>query len=69
MDRDRIIKGLFWLLFMVFSIMLSAIFLFAGFYNVRFDNYTILILGILLIPLIFFCAYKGFKLIIESIFY
>ena len=47
----------------------SLISLNAGFNNLRkADDYTLLVIGLLLIPAIFFFAYKGFKLILESIF-
>jgi len=34
----------------------------------RHGSYTVLIIGLILIPAIFFCAYKGFKLILDTIF-
>jgi len=34
----------------------------------RQGSYTVLIIGLVLIPVIFFCAYKGFKLILDAIF-
>ena len=58
-----------WLSGFSLSIILSAITLYAGFNNVRkADDYTVLIIGLLLIPAIFFFAYKGFKLILDAIF-
>jgi len=69
MDKEKLVKGGVWLSGFSLSIILSAITLYAGFNNVRkADDYTILIIGLLLIPAIFFFAYKGFKLILDAIF-
>jgi hypothetical protein len=69
MDKEKLVKGGMWLSGFSLSIILSAITLYAGFNNVRkADDYTILIIGLLLIPAIFFFAYKGFKLILDAIF-
>ena len=68
MDKEKLIKGGMWLSGFSLSIMLSAMSLFAGFNNIRFGNYTMLIIGLLLIPAIFFFAYKGFGLILNAIF-
>ena len=69
MDKEKIIEGVMWLSGFSLSIILSAITLYAGFNNVRkADDYTVLIIGLLLIPAMFFLAYKGFKLILDAIF-
>ena len=69
MDKEKLVKGGLWLSGFSLSIILSAITLYAGFNNVRkADDYTVLIIGLLLIPAIFFFAYKGFKLILDAIF-
>jgi hypothetical protein len=68
MDKEKLIKGGMWLSGFSLSIMLSAMSLFAGFNNIRFGSYTMLIIGLLLIPAIFFFAYKGFGLILSAIF-
>ena len=69
MDKEKLIKGGVWISGFSLSIILSAITLYAGFNNVRkADDYTVLIIGLLLIPAIFFFAYKGFKLILDAIF-
>ena len=68
MDKEKLIKGVMWLSGFSLSIMLSAMSLFAGFNNIRFGSYTLLIIGLLLIPAIFFFAYKGFGLILNAIF-
>ena len=69
MNKEKIIKGVMWLSLAVLSIILSAIFLFAGFHNITYNDYTLIILSSVTIPLIFFFAYKGFKLILDAIFY
>ncbi|MDB9809176.1 DUF6095 family protein [Flavobacteriales bacterium] len=69
MDKEKLVKGGMWLSGFSLSIVLSAFTLYAGFNNVRkADDYTVLIIGLLLIPAIFFFAYKGFKLILDAIF-
>ena len=69
MDKDKLIKGGIWLSGFSMSIMISAFAIFIGFNNVnKHDDYTILILGLLLLPLVFYCAYRGFKLVLEAIF-
>lgn len=68
MDKEKLIKGVMWLSGFSLSIMLSAMSLFAGFNNMRFGSYNMLIIGLLLIPAIFFFAYKGFGLILNAIF-
>ena len=68
MDKEKLIKAGMWLCGFSLSIMLSAMSLFVGFNNIRYGSYTMLIIGLLLIPAIFFFAYKGFKLILDSIF-
>ena len=68
MDKEKLIKAALWLSAFSLSIFLSATFLFAGFHNMKLGNYTLLIIGLLLIPAIYFFAYKGFSLILEAIF-
>ena len=69
MDKDKLIKGGIWLSGFSMSIMISAFSIFIGFNNVnKQDDYTILMLGLLLLPLVFYCAYRGFKLVLEAIF-
>ena len=68
MDKEKIIEGVIWLSGFSILIILSSITLFAGFNNMRQGSYTVLIIGLILIPAIFFCAYKGFKLILDTIF-
>ena len=68
MNKEKLIKGGMWLSGFSICIIFSAISLFIGFNNQRHGDYTILIIGISLLPLIFYCAYKGFKLILDAIF-
>lgn len=68
MDKEKLIKGVLWLSGFSLSIIMSATSLFAGFHNMQFGNYTLLIIGLLFIPAIYFFAYKGFGLILEAIF-
>ena len=69
MDKDRLVKGFIWLSGFSITIFLSAISIFIGFNNLRkADEYIFLIIGLLLIPIIFFFAYKGFGFILDAIF-
>ena len=68
MDKEKLIKGGMWLSGFSISIIFSALALFIGFNNQRYGDNTILIIGILLLPLVFYCAYKGFKLVLDAIF-
>ena len=68
MDKEKLIQGGLWLCGFSTSIMISAIALFIGFNNQRHGDNTILIVGFLLLPLVFYCAYKAFKLILDAIF-
>jgi hypothetical protein len=68
MNKEKLIKGVMWLSGFSLSIVFSAMSLYAGFNNMQYGNYTMLVIGLLLIPLIFFFAYKGFKLILDSVF-
>ena len=68
MDKEKLIKGGMWLSGFSISIILSAMGIFIGFNNQRHGDSTILIIGISLLPVVFFFAYKGFKLILDAIF-
>ena len=68
MDKEKLIKGGLWLSGFSSCIIFSAMSLFIGFNNQRHGDYTVLIIGILLLPVVFYCAYKGFKLILDAIF-
>ena len=68
MDKEKLIKGGMWLSGFSLSIIFSALSLYIGFNNQRHGDSTILIIGVLLLIPVFYCAYKGFKLILGSIF-
>ena len=69
MDKEKLVKGGMWLSGFSISIILTAICFHIGFNNERkADDWTFIIIGLLLVPIIFFFAYKGFKLILDSIF-
>ena len=68
MDKEKLIKGGIWLSGFSISIILAALALFIGFNNQIHGDNTILIIGLVLLPIVFFCAYKGFKLILDAIF-
>ena len=68
MDKEKLIKGGIWLSGFSISIILAALALFIGFNNQRQGDNTILIIGLMLLPIVFFCAYKGFKLVLDAIF-
>ena len=69
MDKEKLIKGGMWLSGFAISILFSAVSLHIGFNNKeKADDWTFIIIGSLLVPIIFFFAYKGFKLILDSIF-
>ena len=68
MDKEKLIKGGIWLSGFSLSIIFSALALYIGFNNQRHGDNTILIIGISLLPVVFFCAYKGFKLVLDAIF-
>ncbi len=61
MDKAKLIKGLIWLSVTSLTILLDATLLYIGFNNMEHGSYTILILGVILLPLIFYCAFKGIK--------
>ena len=67
-DKDKFIKGLLWFSGFSISIFICATFLYAGFHNLKYGSYTILIIGLLFLPIIFFCAYKAIKTVLSAIF-
>ena len=68
MDKEKLIRGGMWLSGFSVSIILAALALFIGFNNQRHGDNTILILGMSLLPVVFYCAYKGLKLVLNAIF-
>ena len=69
MDKEKLIKGLIWLSATSLTILVDANLLYIGFNNVEHGSYTIIVIAILFLPFIFFCAYKGIKNILAAIFY
>ena len=69
MDKEKLIKGLIWLSATSLTILVDANLLYIGFNNVEQGSYTIIVIAILFLPFIFFCAYKGIKNILAAIFY
>ncbi|MGY8979389.1 MAG: DUF6095 family protein [Flavobacteriales bacterium] len=67
-DKNKIIKGAMWLSLTALVIALDASMLFIGFNNMRKDSYTVIIIAITLLPVLFFCAYKGLKNVLDAIF-
>ena len=68
MDKEKLIKGGIWISGFSLGIISSALSLFIGFNNQRHGDYTVLIIGVLLLLPVFYCAYKGCKLILDAIF-
>jgi|TARA_B100001964_G_scaffold191223_1_gene213521 hypothetical protein len=69
MNKDKLIKGIIWLSITSLMILLDATLLYIGFNNMEYESYTILILGVILLPLIFFFAFKGIRNTLDAIFY
>ena len=68
MDKDKLIKALLWLSAFSLSVIISALSFYIGFNNHRHGDNTILIIGFFLLPIVFFCAYRGIKLVLDIIF-
>ena len=68
MDKEKLIEGSLWLSGFSLSVILVSQLLLLGWNNHDKGNSTILVIGILLLPVIFYCAYKGLKLILDTIF-
>ena len=68
MNKEKIIRSIVWISSSSLLILLCSIGLFIGFNNNRYGDPAILIIAFLLLPFVFYCAYKGIKLIIEVIF-
>tara|TARA_B100000902_G_scaffold385304_1_gene426499 strand:+ start:89 stop:298 length:210 start_codon:yes stop_codon:yes gene_type:complete len=68
MDKEKFIKGGIWISVFLISIILASLALYIGFNNQRHGDNTILIIAFMLLPIVFYCAYMGFKLIFQSIF-
>ena len=68
MDKDKLVKAGMWLSVTVLLIALDANLLMLGFNHERHGSYTVIIIALCLLPLLFFCAYKGIKFLLEAIF-
>ena len=68
MNKEKLITAGIWISIFSILVFLSAISLYAGSNNARHGNYLLFSVGVFLIPFIFLCAYKGIKMILESIF-
>jgi hypothetical protein len=68
MLKNKVLKMSIWLSAFGSLIVLCALFIYIGFNNYRHGNSILLIIGFLLLPLIYFSAYKGFKLLLEILF-
>ena len=68
MDKQKLVKAGMWLSVTVFIIAIDANLLYIGFNNLRQDSYTVIVIALCLLPVLFFCAYKGIKYLLESIF-
>tara|TARA_B100000900_G_scaffold141006_1_gene119468 strand:+ start:554 stop:766 length:213 start_codon:yes stop_codon:yes gene_type:complete len=68
MDKDKLIKAGMWLSATFVTIGIDAILFFTGFKLEREGKYLLLIVAFCLLPFLFFCAYKGMKYLLESIF-
>ena len=68
MDKEQLIKGGMWLSGFSLSIIFTVLAFNIGFHNEEHSDYTISIIGYLLLIPVFYCAYKGLKLILDSIF-
>ena len=69
MNKQKLLQGLIWLSLTSLSILIDAAFFHIGFNNVEHGSYTIIIFAVIILPFVFFCAYKGFRNLLEAIFY
>ena len=68
MDKQKLVKAGMWLSVTVLIIAIDANLLFIGFNNLRQDSYTVIVIALCLLPVLFLCAYKEIKYLLESIF-
>jgi len=61
MNKEKLIQAGLWLCGFSSSVVLCAILIAHG-------NNIGLILGIALLPFLFYCAYKGFSLVLDAVF-
>ena len=68
MDKQKLLKAGMWMSVTVLLIALDANLFMLGFNHERHGSYTVIIIALCLLPLLFFCAFKGIKYLLESIF-
>ena len=69
MNKEKLLKAGMWLSTTVLIIAIDANLLMAGFNLEKRDgDNTVLILAVCLLPVLFFCAYKGIKFLLDAIF-
>ena len=69
MDKEKLLKAGMWLSTTVLIIAIDANLLMAGFNLEKIDgDNTVLIIAVCLLPVLFFCAYKGIKSLLDAIF-
>ena len=69
MDKEKLLKAGMWLSTTVLIIAIDANLLMAGFKLEKRDgDNTVLIIAVCLLPVLFFCAYKGIKSLLDAIF-
>ena len=70
MDKEKLLKAGMWLSTTVLIIAIDANLLMAGFNLEKRDgDNTVLIIAVCLLPVLFFCAYKGIKSLLDAIFF
>ena len=68
MDKEKLLKAGMWLSVTVLIIAVDANLLFLGFNHLRHDSCVVIIIAVCLLPVLFFCAYKGIKSLLDAIF-
>ena len=69
MNKEKLLKAGMWLSTTVLIIAIDANLLMAGFNLEKRDgDNTVLIIAVCLLPVLFFCAYKGIKFLLDAIF-
>ena len=69
MNKEKLLKAGMWLSTTVLIIAIDANLLMAGFNLEKKDgDNTVLIIAVCLLPVLFFCAYKGVKFLLDAIF-
>ena len=69
MDKEKLLKAGMWLSTTVLIMAIDGNLLMAGFNLEKRDgDNTVLIIAVCLLPVLFFCAYKGIKSLLDAIF-